>query len=220
MRVEFRNDERLGKAYEAMKWSARFWSNPQLCPFAPQWFNYDGDPNDIAERLIINDDIVQYTTMSGAGIYTFSPASFTFEGAWRSLLGGCPVVHARPFSAQQRQLIYGVPGWDIPEDYPTPYNLIGVELSIFVPMGIGGLCVYKEKIHSPEVSLDECDECEFERNLDPEVAEIIRKHQIWLDRYTRWQATGGLEPADLSHRDLRGFNLSYKKPFLCQPISL
>lgn len=209
MKVEFRNDGKLGKAYEATRWSAKLWQTQQFCPFTPQWFNYDGDPDDIAERLIIDDNIVQYTTMSGAGTYTFTPNSFTFEGAWRSLLGGCPVVHARPFAAQQRSL-YGVPGWDIPEDHPTPFNLIGVELSIFVPMGIGGLCIYKENIYSPDISLDECDECEFEHNLDPEIAEIVRKHQVWLDRYARWQDTGGLKPADLSHMDLSGLNLSYK----------
>lgn len=211
MKVEFRNCKELEKAYEAAKWAAKLLLHPQPCPFISQWGSYDGDPDDIATRLIAREGFIQYVTMSGAGNYIFTPQSFSFEGAWRSLLDGCPIFHARPFAYLDS---ISLNSWDEPveETIPSPYNFIGVELSIYVPIGVDGLCIYREKFYNPDVFLDDdCyDEYENDNDIDAEIKDIINKHHVWLDRYLRGLPTGELKPADLSQRNLRGIDLSYR----------
>ncbi len=133
------HDEQLAKLFRAVKWAGELWLDPQKIPPMPDWCQYYSDPLDVAERLVVKDDYVEYTTMSGKGVYRFWPDGFIFEGAWRSLLDGCPLCHI---------VLVGPPD----QPYVTPKNAKRADIYIFAPIGPIGLQVFYGGFYYVELS--------------------------------------------------------------------
>ncbi len=150
----FNHNERIERMFKAVKWAAELWNEPKKRPDLPDWCQYNGYP---APPIEVEDDLVRYITVSGCGVYTFTPLTIEFNGYRNSLAGGCCLCRLSIIGppAPQRE-----DGFRYQEDTPpvTAKNAERIDFHIFAPVGPMGLEVYYGGFYYPKITTTKPDQ--------------------------------------------------------------